>query len=69
MFIELVILACLSGDGTCREFQQLYDPREVSLMTCLVTAQPQVAAWQVEHPLWQVRRWRCGMTDPSRSSA
>ena len=66
MFIELVILACLYRGEECREFQQLYDPREVSLMTCMVAAQPQLALWQEAHPLWRVVRWRCGVTDPSR---
>jgi hypothetical protein len=57
--IELVIAACLAA-GECRDFTLLYDPREVSLMTCMVAGQPEVARWQTEHPAWQVRRWHCG---------
>lgn len=57
--IELLISACLaSGDG-CRDFSQLFDTREVSLMTCMVAGQPAIAAWQQENPQWQVERWRC----------
>jgi hypothetical protein len=69
MFVELVILACLSGGPTCAEHRLLFDARDVSLMTCLAGAQPQVALWQEAHPLWRVERWSCGMTDPSRGEA
>lgn len=62
--IELVIAACLST-GICQDFSTLYDPRDVSLITCMTAGQPQVARWQQEHPLWQVRRWRCGQADTS----
>ncbi len=61
--IELVIAACLSA-GNCQDFRSLYDAREVSLMTCMVAGQPQVALWQQSHPLWQVRRWHCDLVDP-----
>lgn len=56
--IALVIAACL-GAGECREFTRLYDPVEVSYLTCVVAGQPEVARWQADHPDWQVRRWRC----------
>ena len=69
MFVELVILACLSGGVRCQDFSLLYDPREVSLMTCMVAGQPAVALWQAEHPLSELRRWSCGLTDPGRSEA
>lgn len=62
--IELVIAACLAT-GPCQDFRTLYDAREVSLITCITAGQPQVARWQQEHPLWQVRRWRCGVNDPT----
>ena len=67
MFIELVISACLSMSGECREFRLLYDPYEVSLMTCMIAGQPEVARWQGAHPGWDVRRWSCGIQD-TRSS-
>jgi hypothetical protein len=60
--IELIIAACLSA-GTCQDFRSLYDPREISFLTCVTAAQPQVARWQAEHPHWQVRRWQCGFLD------
>ena len=60
--IALVIAACL-GAGECREFTQLYDPYDVSLMTCMIAGQPEVARWQVAHPDWSVTRWSCGFGD------
>lgn len=60
--IALVIAACL-GTGECREFTHLYDPYDVSLMTCMMAGQPEVARWQATHPGWSVTRWRCHAGD------
>jgi hypothetical protein len=60
--IELVIAACLAT-GDCRDFSLLYDPYEVSLMTCMIAGQPEVARWQAAKPDWQVRRWHCGLQE------
>ena len=57
--IELLISACLIGGDGCRDFSQLYDAREVSLMTCMTTGQPVIARWQDSHPGWTVTRWSC----------
>ena len=65
--IELLIAACLVSG--CREFPLLYDAREVSLMTCMVAGQAEIARWQEFHPLWTVRRWSCGFVDERRSEA
>ncbi len=62
MMIELVIAACL-GTTDCRDFRLLYSVYDVSLMTCVVAGQPEVARWSVEHPGWRVNRWSCGLTD------
>jgi hypothetical protein len=58
--IELLIAACLAS-GDCREVSLLYDPREVTLLTCLVSGHAEVARWQARHPDWRVERWRCGL--------
>jgi hypothetical protein len=60
--IALVIAACL-GTGECREFTQLYDPYDVSLMTCMIAGQPEVAQWQAAHAEWTVTGWRCHAGD------
>jgi hypothetical protein len=58
--IELVIAACLTT-GECRESRLTYDAHDVSLMTCLVAGQAEIARWQQQHPAWQVKRWHCGV--------
>ncbi|QBX33934.1 hypothetical protein E4L95_22275 [Paracoccus liaowanqingii] len=57
--LELIIIACLHGQ--CREFSNLYDPAEVSMLTCMMSGQTEVARWQQAHAGWQVKRWRCGI--------
>jgi hypothetical protein len=58
--IELVIAACLSS-GECRENRLTYDAHDVSLMTCMVAGQAEIARWQEQHPAWRVKRWHCGL--------
>ena len=72
--IELLIEACLlSGslsapEGECRDFSLLFDPRDVSVMTCMLQAQPIIAQWKESHHKWDVRRWQCGMRSMDVSS-
>lgn len=63
MMIALVISACL-GAGECRDFNLLYDPYDVSLMTCTIAGQPEVSRWAESHPGWRVERWFCDLLDP-----
>lgn len=63
MMIELVISACLIAGSECRDFGQLYDPRDVSLLTCMIAGAPEVARWQGQHPAWRVTRWNCDLRD------
>lgn len=58
--IELVIAACLLT-GECKESRLTYDAGDVSLITCMVTGQAEIARWKRQHPAWQIKRWRCGM--------
>jgi hypothetical protein len=57
--IELLITACLAT-SPCRDVSFLYDPRQVSYLTCVYGGQAEVARWQSRNPLWRVKRWRCG---------
>ena len=63
--IELVFLACLSSQPEVCEDRAMQFT-DLSLMTCLLGAQPQLARWQGEHPDWTVQRWRCQATGPER---
>jgi hypothetical protein len=58
--IELVIAACLTA-GECKESRLTYDAHDVSLMTCMISGQAEIARWQQQHPAWQVKRWHCGI--------
>jgi hypothetical protein len=66
--IELLIAACLAS-GECRDFPLLYDPYEVSMLTCVTSGQAEVARWQTSHPEWRIVRWRCGVASASERSA
>ena len=48
-------------DGLARKL--LFDGREVSLMTCMISGQAVIAPWQQDNPEWQVRRWLCRHAD------
>jgi hypothetical protein len=62
--LALVIAACLPTAGSCRDFQLLYDPQEVSLMACATVGQAEIARWKETHVAWTVRRWSCGYLQP-----
>lgn len=66
--IELAVSACLAASPVCRDFSQLFDAREVSLMTCMISGQLTVAGWQESHPGWTVRRWTCRYPEQREAS-
>ena len=61
--IELLISACLASSPVCRDFSLLFDSREVSLMTCMISGQAVIAPWQQNYPDWKVKRWTCRPAD------
>lgn len=71
MFVELLITACLPAwqpaDRHCRDFSLLYDPQQVSVMSCTMAGMGEVARWQSRHAGWKVERWRCGAPDRRRA--
>jgi hypothetical protein len=58
-----LIAACLATSGECREVPLLYDARDVSLLTCMVAGQAEIARWQGVNPGWTVSRWSCGFPE------
>lgn len=66
--IELLISACQTTESVCRNFSQLFDARDVSLLTCMISGQPAVAGWQKSHPGWTVRRWTCRFPETRKVS-
>lgn len=64
MLTELVFLACLgAGSDTCEERSLLFT--DISPMTCVMGAQPELAKWVETHPNWTVSRWHCRYVDTS----
>jgi hypothetical protein len=56
--MELIFVVCLSSDPTAcdRKAMQFSD---MSMMACVVCAQPVLAQWTNEHPGWDIQRWVC----------
>jgi hypothetical protein len=60
--IELAFVVCLRlMPDRCEDRSILYLP-EITLMGCMMQAQPQLAAWCEAHPDLQVARWSCRLT-------
>jgi hypothetical protein len=61
--IELLFVACLKTmPDQCEERSFAYLP-EMSLHSCMVQAQPQLAQWAETHPALTISRWTCQRTD------
>jgi hypothetical protein len=61
--IELVFVACLrTTPELCEERSIAYLP-DMSLMTCMMQAQPELAQWSEAHPEHRVARWSCVTSD------
>ena len=58
--VELLFVACLAtAPEDCRERSLLFS--DISPMTCMMGAQPELAKWANEHPKYAVKSWRCRM--------
>jgi len=62
--IELIFIACLGGANSCEERSMMFT--DVTPMTCMMGAQPELARWVAEHPNWRVSRWSCRYVDRSQ---
>ena len=58
--IELAFVVCLRvvNPALCEEKSIGFLP-DVSLMGCMISAQPQLAQWAEVHPGQQIAHWRC----------
>ncbi len=66
--IELIFVVCLSATPTnCEERSLLYT--DISPMTCLMGAQPELAKWTQSHTRWQIERWRCAVVRQAQQDA
>jgi len=56
--IELLFVACLSTTpDQCRERSLLFT--DISAMTCMMGAQPELAKWTNQNPNFEVKSWKC----------
>jgi hypothetical protein len=56
--IELLFVACLAASPEdCRERSLVFS--DITPMTCMMGAQPELAKWVNEHPDYTVRSWKC----------
>ena len=60
--LSIVLSACLiSNPGQCRDFTIPLDV-DMDVLRCAMVAPPYFAQWAEEHPLWQIKRWKCQPT-------
>ncbi|PWR04278.1 hypothetical protein DKT77_01950 [Meridianimarinicoccus roseus] len=59
--IELLFVTCLAtaaaDDGPCRERSLLFT--DITPMTCMMGAQPELAKWINTHPGQTIKSWKC----------
>ena len=56
--IELLFVSCLSADpASCQDRSLIFE--DMSLVTCMVHGQQELARWQADHPRETVREWKC----------
>jgi hypothetical protein len=61
--IELFFVACLQTAPAACEERSIAYVEDVTLMSCMMQAQPQLAEWCEAHPGLQVSRWSCRYAD------
>lgn len=64
--IELVFVACFTvtvqSTPVCRQHNLLFV--DISLITCMIGAQQQLALWIEAHPGHRIRKWHCRSRRP-----
>jgi hypothetical protein len=64
--MELLFAACISGSPTdCEEKSLIYT--DITTMSCMMQAQPQLAQWVETHPEWRIASWKCRLPGKGRS--
>jgi hypothetical protein len=61
--IELVFVVCLRTMPHLCEERSLSYVEDISLMNCMMQAQPQLAQWSASNPDLEIARWRCQSAD------
>jgi hypothetical protein len=58
-FIQIVVMVCQIAQPDQCEEQHLQSAWQGSLAQCALSAQPYIAQWIGDHPLWTVKRYHC----------
>jgi hypothetical protein len=58
-FLELVMTVCTLANTNLCEDKRIRLDENVSVMECLVEAQPTMAQWVADNPNWKIMRWSC----------
>jgi hypothetical protein len=58
-FLELVMTVCTMANSNVCEDKRIILESNVSLVQCVMTAQPTMAQWAAENPEWTIIRWTC----------
>ena len=67
--MDLILLVCsLSNPASCEEQHLLFEAQG-DLKSCMMHAEPYLAAWAGEHPGMRITRWRCEWPDAERKGA
>ncbi len=69
MVIQLVLVYCLSADRlSCIEKRPIPE-FPLSVMGCMIGAQPTALDFLREHPNYELSSWRCEINKPAEKSA
>lgn len=61
--IELAFVVCLNAEpDTCEHRAMQFN--DISVISCTLAAQPELARWVEEHPGWRIQRWTCRPLQP-----
>lgn len=57
--ISLIFVVCLAAQPQQCEERSLTFIESLSPGACVAQAQPELARWAAEHPIWRIQRWTC----------
>ena len=58
--LVLALSVCLANSPVdCKDVHLTFMADNATPMQCIRMGQPEIAKWTVQHPKWQVKKWRC----------
>jgi hypothetical protein len=60
--MDLIVVACLlAAPAECKEHRVRLTLQGGDPGQCMYVSPPQIAKWQLDHPVWRVKSWRCAV--------